>query len=90
MEKTGFAEILKEMLADAGINQSDLARRAGVTYQAVQSVIKKDNPSMLVAMNYLDRLGYDVALVRKGKKLPDGSFVLNERRPEAGDQQSSE
>ncbi len=90
MEKTGFAEILKEMLADAGINQSDLARRAGVTYQAVQSVIKKDNPSVLVAMNYLDMLGYDVALVRKGKKLPEGSFVLNERRPEADGQQSSE
>ena len=67
-----------------------MARRVGVTYQAVQSVIKKDNPSVLVAMNYLDMLGYDVALVRKGKKLPEGSFVLNERRPEAGDQQSSE
>lgn len=90
MEKTGFAEILMEILADTGLNKSDLARRVGVTYQAVQSVIKKDNPSVLVAMNYLDMLGYDVALVRKGKKLPEGSFVLNERRPEAGDQQSSE
>lgn len=90
MEKTGFAEVLMEILADTGLNKSDLARRAGVTYQAVQSVIKKDNPSVLVAMNYLDMLGYDVALVRKGKKLPEGSFVLNERRPEAGDQQPSE
>ena len=90
MEKTGFAEVLMEILADTGLNKSDLARRVGVTYQAVQSVIKKDNPSVLVAMNYLDMLGYDVALVRKGKKLPEGSFVLNERRPEADVQQSSE
>lgn len=90
MEKTGFAEVLMEILADTGLNKSDLARRVGVTYQAVQSVIKKDNPSVLVAMNYLDMLGYDVALVRKGKKLPEGSFVLNERRPETGDKQSSE
>ena len=90
MEKTGFAEVLMEILADTGLNKSDLARRVGVKYQAVQSVIKKDNPSVLVAMNYLDMLGYDVALVRKGKKLPEGSFVLNERRPETGDKQSSE
>ena len=73
---TGFGNALRSVMVESGVNGSDLSRRVGVSYQAVQSVLRKDNPSIEVAVRYLNELGYDVALVRKGKRLPDGSYVM--------------
>lgn len=77
---TGFGNALKSVMEESGVNGSDLSRMVGVSYQAVQSVIRKDNPSIEVAMRYLNALGYDVAIVRKGKRLPDDSFVMRKER----------
>lgn len=77
---TGFGNALRSVMEESGVNGSDLSRRVGVSYQAVQSVLRKDNPSIEVAVRYLNELGYDVALVRKGKRLPDGSYVMRREK----------
>jgi transcriptional regulator with XRE-family HTH domain len=77
-EKTGFGRALTDACDAAGITRADLSRRVGVSQPAVASVVAKDNPSLAVAMRYLSELGYEVALVQRGKKLPEGSYVMGE------------
>lgn len=76
MEKETFSSSLKSILEAQDVTASELSRMVGVTHQAVQSLIRKNNPTIDVAIRYLSNLGYDVAFVRRGKRLPEGSYVI--------------
>lgn len=82
--RTNFGDETKRLMAQAGLNAAEMARRCGVTYQSVQSLVAKGNPSMAVAVRYLSELGYDVVIAPRGKRLPEGSAVIVVER-EGGD-----
>lgn len=73
---SGFSAALRSILDAQDVRQADLARRVGVTAPSVADVLAKDNPSMLTAARYLSAVGYSVALVPAGKRLPDGSYAV--------------
>lgn len=77
--RTGFSEAAEGILAAQGKRPSDLARAAGVSRASVAGLLSKDNPSIEVAVRYMASLGYDVALVPSGKRLPEGSYVMGAR-----------
>lgn len=76
MDQTNFSTAIAEILKDRDVTQSELARMMGVTYQSVQATLSKENPKLETVVRYLSNLGYDVAFVRRGKRLPEGSYVI--------------
>lgn len=71
-----FAQAFSAILSARGYTQTGLADDIGVSRQAVTQLIRKNNPTVDSLDRYLARLGYRVALVPVGARLPDGSYVL--------------
>lgn len=60
-----------------GYTQQQLADVLGIRQSSVSSFLKKGNPSADALIRYLVPLGYEVALVPAGTRLPDGSMTLS-------------
>lgn len=65
-----FHQLLVKAADEAGVTNTELARRLGVVQSSVTQTLKRENLSERVFHDYAAALGYEikVKLVRKGKK----------------------
>lgn len=74
-----FGEVLDELLRSKGIKKTEIAKEVGMTDAAIHRLINNStSPSSDRIMKILAPLGYDLAVVKRGSKLPKGSFVLHQ------------
>lgn len=71
-----FSKAFIGILNARGYNQRALAAEVDVKPPSISSMLKKNNPSVDALSKYLRVLGYDIALVPVGAKLPEGSYVI--------------
>lgn len=71
-----FNNAFRGIVGSRGYTITSAAEAAGITYGALSSALVKNNPSVAAMNRYIKALGYQVALVPVGTKLPDGSYVL--------------
>lgn len=70
-------EALREIASKRGYSQKELAEKLGTSQTAVwKTMSEKSNPSVNVLSFYLKPMGYQVALIPTGAKLPEGCYVL--------------
>lgn len=77
-----FSDSLRKIMATRGYTQQALADAVSVSQSSIASMLRKNNPSVDALCKYLSVMGYDIALVPTGSKLPDGSYVLEPSRKE--------
>lgn len=76
-----FGEALKTILRARGYTQREFGEMIGVKQGSISSMMAESTPRLNTTMDYLEPLGYRVAFVPVGSKLPDGSFVIDEKGP---------
>lgn len=57
-------DIFKDILEKEGISQGELARRLGVTKQAVSVMMHNKDIKLFTVLSVLDVLGYDFKIVK--------------------------
>jgi transcriptional regulator with XRE-family HTH domain len=72
-----FSDAYRIIYKSRGYTQQALADTLGIRQSSVSSFLKMGNPSADAMIRYLAPLGYDVALVPVGTRLPDGSMTLS-------------
>ena len=72
-----FSDAYRTIYKSRGYTQQRLADVLGIRQSSVSSFLKKGNPSVDTLIGYLAPLGYEVALVPVGTRLPDGSTTLS-------------
>lgn len=72
-----FSDAYHTIYKSRGYTQQALADALGIRQSSVSSLLKKGNPSVDALVGYLAPLGYEVALVPVGSRLPDGSMTLS-------------
>lgn len=76
-----FGEVLDELLKSKGIRKTQIAKEVGMTDAAIHRLINNStSPSSDRIMKIIAPLGYDLAVVKSGSKLPKGSFVLHQAK----------
>lgn len=74
--KTG--ETIRSIMRSRGFTQTALAERLGIRQPAVAKMLTGGNsPQINTLNNYLEVLGYRVALVPVGANLPEGCYVID-------------
>lgn len=76
---------IKKALKSRGCTQNELASRLGIKQGSVSNVLRQGNPHISTLANYLSAIGYEVAIVPTGTKLPVDAMII-----ESESQQSSE
>lgn len=71
-----YNEAMRAIMSSRGYSQKALADELGMTQGAIASVMRLNNPTVDAMNNYLSAMGYGVALVPAGMKLPDGCYML--------------
>lgn len=73
--ETGNA--VRSIAKERGFTQDSLASELGVSQAAAWKIFRESaNPSVGVLSAYLAPMGYQVALVPVGTKLPNGCYVI--------------
>lgn len=72
-----FSDAYRTIYKSRGYTQQQLADVLGIRQSSVSSFLKKGNPSVDTLIGYLAPLGYEVALVPVGTRLPDRSTTLS-------------
>ena len=67
------------ILALRGMSRQDAADATGRSLPAVHDMLRKGNPSVEVAADYLRACGYRLVCVPDGAKLPSGCAVIDPR-----------
>ena len=76
---------IKKAMKSRGCTQNELAGRLGIKQGSVSNVLRQGNPHINTLTNYLSAIGYEVAIVPTGTKLPADSMTIDSET-----QQSSE
>ena len=71
-----FGEAIREIIAKRGYSIRSFGVEVGVQGSSVGRTLTHDNAPMSKVLAYTNALGYDVAFVPKGCKLPDGSYIV--------------
>lgn len=71
-----FNKAMKGIIATRGFTQTGLAETVGVKLGSLGNILRKNNPTVNGISKYLRVLGYDIALVPVGSRLPEGSYVI--------------
>lgn len=71
-----FNESFKRIARSRGYSIEGVAEEVGTTYGSLASTLRKNNPTVNGISKYLRVLGYDIALVPVGARLPEGSYVV--------------
>ena len=71
-------ECVSNLIQQSDLKNADIARALNISPQTLNSRLKDtSNPTAKTLIEILDVLGYDLAIVRKGTKLPDTSTILD-------------
>lgn len=70
-------DALKTIMKARGYTQTSLADSLGVTQPAVSSVVNADSPAVDTLTRYLAAMGYRVAFVPAGTRLPEGCIEID-------------
>ncbi|MBY4798341.1 helix-turn-helix domain-containing protein [Collinsella sp. AGMB00827] len=71
-----FQDAMKQIIKSRGYTILGLAEQVGVKYGSLSGILRKNNPTVSGISKYLRVLGYDIALIPNGAKLPEGSYVI--------------
>lgn len=71
-----IGDIVRCLLVKRGHSQRSYASTVGVAVGAVASLLNKSNPHTDTLLKYLAPLGYTVAIVPVGSRLPDDAYVV--------------
>lgn len=77
-----FNEAFKAITKARGNTIQGVAETVGNKYGSLASTLSKNNPTVNGISKYLRVLGYDIALVPVGSKLPEGSYVVTKEGSE--------
>lgn len=78
-----FSEVLRKVAKSRGYTITALAEEIGIKYGALASALRKGNPSVNAMNRYFGAMGYEVVVMPKGSRLPEGAYVLEPNREEA-------
>lgn len=70
-------EALREILAKRGYSQRGFAEEHGLKGPSVTKTLGRVNSPVSTVNRYLTALGYTLAFVPVGSKLPDGSYAID-------------
>ena len=70
-------EALREIVAMRGYSIRGFAEEIGVSNTSIGRSMNRENVPVSTVTKYLSRLGYEVAFVPVGSKLPDGSYAID-------------
>ena len=70
------SEAIREVLRKRGVSQRALAAELGISQPSIQRVLSLGNPRIGTLNRYMGKLGYVVAVVPVGGRLPEGSMVV--------------
>lgn len=59
------AEYIREVLEEKGISQSSIAKKLGISRQAIFSTLSRKNPNFATVREIFNALGLEVAVKRK-------------------------
>lgn len=74
-------EVVKELIKKSGYSQRGYAAAKGLPLGTVQKACINQNCKTDTLMRVVGPLGYAVAVVPRGSKLPDGGYVLSMSDP---------
>lgn len=74
-----YSDAFRQIMKSRGYTQRELAAVIGIAQGSLSSSLKEGNPTLLTAGKYLGPLGYKLALVPVGSRLPDGSVVIDQQ-----------
>jgi predicted transcriptional regulator len=63
-----FRRLLAQAAEEAGITNTEIARRLDVTQSAVTQTLKRENMTERVFRDYVAAMGFEIQLVKKGKR----------------------
>lgn len=72
-----YSIAFSSIMSDRGYTQQEVADSVGVSQPALANSLRRGDPRLSSASRYLEPMGYRVALVPVGAKLPKGSYVLD-------------
>ena len=77
-ETRTFGNVLRSLLEANGAKRvADMARTLEMAFTSAKYALDADaNPTISRALDYLDKVGYTLAVVPKGSELPEGSTFL--------------
>ncbi len=71
-----IGDIIRSLLKKRGHSQRSYAAAVGVTCGGVVSLLKLSNPRTDSLLKYLAPLGYTVAIVPNGARLPEDAYIV--------------
>lgn len=74
--------LLGHIMKERGYTQAELAKTLGISQAAMYNSLQRKTMKIDTAIKYLEPLGYEVAIVPVGSKLPSGSYALESSVPE--------
>lgn len=74
-----YSDAYKQIMKSRGYTQRELAAVIGIAQGSLSCSLKEGNPTLSTAGKYLQPLGYKLALVPVGSRLPDGSVVIDQQ-----------
>lgn len=77
-----FPEAMRSIMRARGATQASLAEALGIRPPSIAGALAKGNPSIDACHRYVSEMGYRVALVPEGARLPEGSYLLDPMRGE--------
>lgn len=77
-----FPDAMRSIMRMRGATQQSLADALGIRGPSIAGALAKGNPSVDACHRYMSQLGYRVALVPEGSRLPEGCYVLDPMRGE--------
>ena len=72
---------LREIYETRGYTLRNWSSAVGVTHGVLSKVVNGVDPKLGSLIRYIAPLGYQVALVPTGTKLPDGAYVIDSSGP---------
>ena len=72
-----YSDAYRQIMKSRGYTQRELAAVIGIAQGSLSCSLKEGNPTLSTAGKYLGPLGYKLALVPVGSRLPDGSVVID-------------
>lgn len=73
-------EAMNAVISASPLSKADIARLEGVSYANMANMLSPSNRKDMAAgkaARILGMLGYDLVLVPRGKRLPDGCIVVD-------------